>query len=116
LTVKKSNIEFSEVKIERLQNSIYSLQQTLSNTDSLYYIDYLIEILNSLQQRNSTNFEKLVISNELFGGSGALWELYFSDSKQNKTFKSQFCQFIDCLEDLGINNPRIKQVKEGLRL
>ena len=116
MTNKQSQLDFSEDKIERLQNSIFSLQLILSNTDSLYYNDYLNEILNSAQQRNSQKFAKLVISNELFGGAGALWEIYFSDTSLDKEFKSQFYQFINCIEDLGIRNPRITQVKEGLLL
>ncbi len=113
---KKYHLRFSEESTARLKEAIIELQKSLATQHTTYYHDYLNKILNSAQQKNTHNFQSLVLSNELFGGSGALWEIFFDDPIQDKKFNQKILKFIDSLEELGIDDVRVQQVKEGLNL
>ena len=109
-------LDFSDSNFEQLSKSISNLQETLATAHFFDpYVPYLDQVLNTARIKDSETFKKLVVSNELFGGSGALWEIYINDSSLDKRFKTYFTAFIESIEKIGINNKRIRQVKSGMK-
>lgn len=96
---------------EIIINSMIEVLTQSGNSNRTYYLE---DILESLKDYDSNKFKDLVISNELFGGAGAYWEIWINDKKLNLKYQKIFIQLIDALEKVGIFNPRIQQVKEGL--
>jgi len=56
----------------------------------------------------------LVISRELFGGAGALWEIYIEKPTEYKKFNNQFTEYVDLLTRMGIKNGRVKQIRKTM--
>lgn len=77
-----------------------------------FYVDYLSQILLAADNKNEDEFKRLVISRVLFGGSGALWEIYIENPTEYKKFKTQFLKYLELLTRMGINNGRVKQIQK----
>jgi len=60
------------------------------------------------------NFKKLVISRELFGGAGALWEFQIENPTGYKKFNNQFSEYIDLLIRMAIRNASVKQLRKRM--
>lgn len=108
---KKQLIDFCDKHVEKLSAVIDSLAKTLREAGLSFYIDQLCQIKSAAIKQDEETFKKLVISRELFGGSGALLEIYIDDSELPEVFHHQFSDFIIQLQAMGIKNPRINQTK-----
>lgn len=111
----ENQIDFSDNRVKRLSQLIDELSMTLMKADRTSYIKLLSEIKDAAQNKDNETFKKLVISNSLFGGAGAMWEIWIDDTQLQSTFERQFYLFVDTLQKMGISNGRINQVKSGLR-
>lgn len=109
---KKIQINFSDDNISELIKKTDLLCQTLINNGYGFYVDYLTQIRMSAENKNESKFRELVISRELFGGSGALWEIDIQDSTEYQKFNIQFRDYINLITLMGIKNGRIKQIQK----
>lgn len=111
-----STIDFSDEKVELLSKLTDELGDTLIESGFEFYVDHLSQLRVSAEKRDKEKFEKLVVSPELFGGSGALWEIWIEDNKLRQKFEQQFCGLVDHLKRIGIRNDRIDQVRSGFNI
>ena len=112
LTKKKIPIDFSEQNVTELTLKSDLLGQTLIKNGMGFYVDYLSQIRLSAENKNETEFKKLVISRELFGGSGALWEIHIENPTEYKKFNNQFCEYLDLISRMGIKDKALKQTRK----
>lgn len=112
LRKKKLPIDFSEEKVSELTKKSDLLGQTLIDNGFGFYVDYLSQIRLAADNKNEIEFRRLVLSNELFGGSGALCEIYIGNQSEYHKFEKQFSQYIELLFDMGINDRRVRQIKK----
>lgn len=110
-----SNIDFSDDNVERLTKLLDELGDTLIKTHYGNYVDYLSQIRLTAENRDTETFKELIISRELFGGAGALWEIWIEDKKSRKLFNKLFCEFMDILKEMGIRNARINQLRKDFK-
>ena len=104
-------IDFSSANVEALSELSNKLGDTLIKAGFGSYVDYLSQIRLAAGKHDEETFKKLIVSRELFGGSGALWEIWIEDKQYKAQFNKQFCDFIDLLKQMGIRNKRINQVR-----
>ena len=109
-------IDFSNDNIERLTKFADELGDTLIKTGFSLYVDFLSQIRLAAEQHNEEKFKKLVISRELFGGAGALWEIWIEEEHLRMKFEKQFCDFVDLLKQMGIRNRRVNQIRKSFPL
>lgn len=105
-------IDFSDNNIKVLTKLSDELGDILIKSGYGYGVDYLSQIRLSADNHDSEKFKTLVISRELFGGSGAIWEIWIDDTELRKQFNKQFCDYIYLLKKMGIKNGRINQVRK----
>ena len=79
LKKKKTPINFSDKNVSELILKSDLLGQTLIDNGLGFYTDYLSKIRLAAENKNESEFKKLVVSPELFGGSGALWEIHIEN-------------------------------------
>lgn len=108
-------IDFSDHKVQILSNLTDQLGDTLIKSGFGCYVDHLSAIRLSADKGDKEEFKKLVVSPELFGGAGALWEVWIEDNELRQKFKQQFCRLVDHLKEMGIRNGRVDQVRRGFR-
>ena len=109
---KKLPIDFSKKKVSELTKKSDLLGQTLIDNGFGFYVDYLSQIRLAADNKNEIEFRRLVLGNELFGGSGALWEIYIENQNEYNKFNKQFSEYIELILLMGINNGRVKRIKK----
>lgn len=112
--VKIDTYDFSDDKVDELRETINELREILMKAGFNSYIYSLIKVLSAAEQSDSHKYKSSVETNDLFGGAGALWEIYIPDKKLMKNYHNVFYNFILQLEKIGVKNKRIKQVLNGL--
>lgn len=111
---KETPIDFSDENISELTRNSDSLGQTLIENGLGFYVDHLSQIRLAADKKNEEEFKKLVISRDLFGGSGALWEIHIENSNEYEKFNRQFTKYIDLLTRMGIRNGRVRQIQKTM--
>ena len=81
---------FMEQNVSELTRKSDLLGQTLIDNGLGFYVDYLSQIRLAADNKNESEFKKLIISRELFGGAEALWEIHIENQIEYKKFKKQF--------------------------
>jgi len=109
---EKTPIDFSEQNVLELTQKSDLLGQTLIDNGFGFYVDYLSKIRLAASNENESEFRKLVISRELFGGAGALWEIYIEDATEYKKFNRQFCEYLDLFSRMGIKHRALIQTRK----
>jgi hypothetical protein len=105
-------IDFSDNNIKMLTKLSYELGEILIKSGNGYAVDYLSQIRLSADNHDNEKFKTLVTSRELFGGSGAIWEIWIEDTELRKQFNKLFCDYIDLLKKMRIKSGRINQVRK----
>ncbi len=113
---KRLTIDFSDDNIERLTKLSDELGETLMKVNLGFYVDFLAQIRLAAERHDTEDFKKKVISRELFGGAGALWEIWIEDKQLQTKFNKQFCDYVDLLKKMGIKNGRVNQVRKVFNL
>ena len=114
LKKKKKPIDFSDKNVSELTLKSNLLGQILIDNGLGFYVDHLSQIRIAADNKNESEFKKLVISRELFGGAGALWEIHIENPIEYKKFNKHFTEYIDLLTRMGIKNGRVKQIRNTM--
>ena len=109
LKTKKIPIDFSDKNVSELTLKSDLLGQTLIDNGLGFYVDYLSEIRIAAENKDESEFKKLVVSRESFGGSGALWEIHIENPTEYRKFNSQFCDYLNLISEMGIKHKALKQ-------
>ncbi len=104
-------LDFSDEKLSKLSYSIESLRQTLMYAGFNCYAEQLLKIKDASERKDSQSFREQLNCRVLFGGFGAMWEIWISDQVLMARFEKQFREFLDTLEGIGIKNNKIEQIK-----
>lgn len=104
-------INFSDENILELNSTINKLCDIIVNAGFDVYVNLLIEINKSAKEKNEEKFNNLIINSSLFGGAGAMWEIWIENDNMRVKFEKEFCLFVDVIKKMGIKNSRIDQVR-----
>ena len=107
---RNKDLNFSEKNIESLTKSVTELKSVLTEIGTSLGQQELTNVLASAMKKDAKLFRKYVLTNKLFGGAGALWELYSVNDKLQSKFENKFNGFCNDLINIGIKNRRIKQI------
>ena len=110
------SINFSDENVALLSSLTDGLGDFLIHSNFGVYVDHLSQIRLYAEKKDEDAFKNNVTSATLFGGSGALWEIWIENLEKRKEFEKRFCGFVDHLLKMGIKNPRIQQIRKGFML
>lgn len=107
----------------KMKNSIENLNneylQTLTNIENIlnegeiYPQANIVEITKEiLKNKNYAKFETEIKSVNFWGGSGAVWEVYFENPKLQKKFNLEMIKLINLMEKAKISNSSIRPLKK----
>lgn len=112
--VQNREFDFSEENIKSLSESIYELKKTMRKVGTSIGSKELNNILASAMKNDFESFRIYALSNELFGGAGALWELYCGNDKIQVEFQNRFEKFCIELKKNGIKNSRVNEILKSI--
>ncbi len=112
---KKENTNFELVIAER-QNYIAiltGLSQLLNNASNYGQAQIVEKLIELIQHENVELFAKLINGIDMWGGPGAVWDVYIEDKTANDKFQKEIIQLIDLMEKTGILGKGIKPIREA---
>ena len=102
-----------------IENLKFEYVETLANIENILreakiypQANYVEKTLENLKSENYEKFKKEIKSVNFWGGSGAVWEVYFEDKKLEKKFSVEMIKLIDLMEKSKISNSSIKPLKK----
>ncbi len=88
------------------------IRDLLKNNNSLQY-EYIEELILCLNNEDYLEFKKLMNANDMWGGSGAVWDVILKDN--NERFEKSIINIIDILEKSQRLNSRVKYIRKYLK-
>jgi len=110
-----SNGHFKDNDIAQLKDAIANLTLTLSKANIHHFAFSLANVENAAERRSWEGFRRAVLTNELFGGAGALWEVWVEDENLRKAFHEQFYSFMRIVISMGVKDGRVKQIYKSYK-
>ena len=107
---RNGNLDFSEAKVHSLSESILDLKNLLNEIGTSIGSQELNNVLAAAMKKDPELFKKYVFTNELFGGSGALWEIYCGNEGLQEEFNKRFVRFCQDLKNIGIKSFTINRI------
>ena len=102
-----TNSERSELLI--ILNKILEILK-LSNVEfQTYTLENLIQLL---YQKDDQQFIKGINGIEMWGGSGAVWEIYIEDEIYYRKFQIEIINLINLMEDINILGKGVKPIRK----
>jgi len=82
----------------------------VSNMDA--QVNVINNLLTLINHKNDKCFIKKINGIEMWGGSGAVWEIYIEDKDITKDFEANMIKLINELERIGILGKGIKPIRK----
>lgn len=73
--------------------------------------DFMDSLLESLEDNDKTKFTNMSKTVDIWGGSGAVWEVWIDIKRREKDFQNYMIKFARLLNDNGISNHGINSIK-----
>ncbi len=89
-------------------NKIIQILREFSHTGQA---DYMDRLLGSLLNNDKFSFVDMSKTVDIWGGSGAVWEVWIQDRNKEKEFQKAMINFARLLNDNEISNHAISSIK-----
>ena len=110
---KYNNIKFTNAIRESYLLILDKLVQQLNKanlTGQAEVVMTLVDLL--LKQQNDAEFVRLLNSVDMWGGSGAVWEVYIEANDSAREFELEIIKLIDLMEKTNVLGKGIKQIRK----
>lgn len=108
----KGNVELVCAERENFITTLSKIFQLLlksKNDRQAKYVLYLIDLLN---QNDFSGFIKAIQTVDMWGGSGAVWEVGIKDKNDEINFAREIINLIDLMGKANMLTVRLKRTKE----
>ncbi len=110
------SLKFSPDRINKVKEIVDELIINLNKNGFYAYDKVLFDLKEHIQSMNEQALISALNNNALFGGAGSLWEIYIESREERKTFIKLLDELISQLKKIGVQNKRMNDVKDTLRL
>jgi len=101
-------IEISEIDYQYFVKILTDLQNVLSKNQHYGQARVTLKLLDLLRSNDIEDFIKYINRVDMWGGSGAVWEIYIEDKTEYSEFKRLMAALIDSMEKTKILGNGIK--------
>lgn len=88
------------------------LMQLLKGSGNNAQSDFIHKLIELFNQNNLSHFVKLINGLDMWGGAGAVWEVYIEDKNRAKEFENEMLRLINLMEKTKIIGNGIKPIKK----
>ena len=96
-------------------NILTSLSDILKRTKNFELSEVTDELIELLKQEKFDEFIKLINGVDMWGGPGAVWEVYIETASDEKDFQLTIISLIDLMERAKILGSGIKPIRRLFR-
>jgi hypothetical protein len=105
-------IEISEQERGIFMAVLVKLQRILDGEDLITQSQVLNSLIQLLKEKDDQQFKKLLNSIDMFGGSGAVWEVYIEDNGIAREFELEMIELINLMEQTNLLGRGVKPVRK----
>lgn len=109
---KSKNTEFTQTACETFLVILINLMQILSKANLTAQTQVVKTLVNLLNQQKYDEFVKLLNGIDMWGGSGAVWEVYIEDNDSAREFETEMIKLIDLMEQTNVLGKWIKPIRK----
>ena len=111
---KNKEYDFDLVLKERASflSVLTALMQILKSSGNNAQSTFIYNLIELFNQSNFSSFVKLVNGVGMWGGAGAVWEVYIEDKNKAKEFEKGILDLIGLMEKTKIIGSGIKPIKK----
>jgi len=89
---------------------------SLHESSNKFQAEYVKQILSAIQRNDVVEFKNKIVSVEMWGGSGSVWEVGgFNSQAAEKEFVVQIVKLIDLMKESGIKSKAARSVRRALQ-
>lgn len=112
---KSENIEFTQKARETFLIILTKLIRILSKEDLIAQAQVIKTLVDLLSKRKDEQFVKLLNGIDMWGGSGAVWEVHIEDGRSAREFEIEMIKLIDLMEETNVLGKGIKPIRKIFR-
>jgi len=109
---KKVDYELVNRESEKFLSVLNVILQLLNKYEHNAQAEFIQKLLDLLSQQNIILFSKLINGVDMWGGSGAVWEVYIEDKTDTMVFENEMLKLIDLMEQTKILGRGIKPIRK----
>lgn len=109
---KSKNIELTQTAHEIFLVILTKLIQILSKSNLTAQAQVVKTLIDLLIQQKDDEFVKLLNGIDMWGGSGAVWEVHIEDKHSAREFEIEMVKLIDLMEKTNVLGKGIKPIRK----
>lgn len=112
---KKNNDNDFVLVLEERPNFLLvltALMQLLKGSGNIAQSDFIYKLIELLNQNNLNHFVNLINGVDMWGGAGAVWEIYIEDKNEAKEFEKEMLRLINLMQKTEIIGKGITTIKK----
>jgi len=113
LKIKKTSNNFDSILVDKetIGLTLKEIVKILREYSHSGQADYMDRLLETLENDDYSNFKELSKKVDIWGGSGAVWEVWIPDNDKEIEFQKLIISFAKLLLKNGITNHGITSIK-----
>ena len=84
----------------------------LQNENLIPQANVVLKLIDLIQLQSNEEFKKHINGVSMWGGSGAVWEVYIEDKNEAQKFEENMVKLINLMESTKILDSGIKPIKK----
>ena len=109
---KKNDLALVIAERESFLAILIALIELLKNSGNNAQAEFIQKLIALINQNNFGQFVKLINGVDMWGGAGAVWEVYIEDQNKRKEFENEMLRLISLMERTKIIGIGIKPIKK----
>lgn len=109
---KKTNLNLTDKEIQNFLVILSNLSAILIESGNDGQARVTQRLSNLLNERNIKEFVEIINSVDMFGGAGAVWEVYIFDKPLSRNFATEMIKLINLMEETNILGRGIKPIRK----
>jgi len=112
---KRNNMNGIDLLVSKQKQFIsilMELSQILTNSGNNAQSEFIAELVDIISANNYTLFVQEINSVAMWGGAGAVWEVYIQDIDESDKFNKAMLRIILLMEEVNILGKGIKPLKK----
>jgi hypothetical protein len=109
---KEDNFAMIIAERENFLSALMAVMQSLNNSGNHAQSEFIQKLIELISQNNFSHFVKLINGVDMWGGAGAVWEIYIENKTEAREFEKKMLRLISLMEKTKIIGKGIKPIKK----
>ncbi len=108
----EDNFVLLEEKLPKFLIALNKLMYLLSSSENVAQASFVFQLIKLINQKQINQFIKLINGVNMWGGAGAVWEVYIEDKTIMEDYEKVMLEVIQLMEETKIIGKGIKPIKK----